>query len=131
LCGVFFFNFHFQFAFYLIDLFNVFPFPWWFWSRFAAAVMSTGPLSQYTEMCNEIAGNIPLLVQLLESEFPPEQVCSMMHQCPASLARKLTLTDCELCVSLVESVIGAAAQGMSVEEITESMNNLCIGECVV
>jgi len=96
-------------------------------------VIAKSPLSKFAEACNQIASNIPLLVQLLEQQLPAEKVCSLIQQCPASQTMAKTVVhhtaysmdSCDVCKEAVALAEYELEQQKTEQEITTLLHELC------
>ncbi len=99
------------------------------------AVIDNSPLKQFGSVCHEIAANIPLLIQLIESEVPPSQVCSLLKFCSSKVLAKAlkvkaaAIDKCTICEEVVGVVEGALQKNSTETEIENLLNGLCSGEC--
>jgi len=90
------------------------------------------PLKQFAPMCHEIAGNVPLLVQLLESQLPPQRVCELLKFCTSTHVTTKAVRsfpslgdDCETCTTIVTLAENALKENGTETEIAELLNSVC------
>lgn len=88
--------------------------------------IGSSPLKEFEAMCEEIAGNIPLLVQLLESKLPPSEVCTLLKMCSSHITFvSEAIDECEICQEAVTLVEDALSQNKTEQEIQEGLEKLC------
>jgi len=95
-------------------------------------LIDNSPLKQFGAVCHQIADNVPLLVQLIESEAAPDVICGLLQFCPAVSAVEIkkvhvahTIDKCTICEQVVSIVESALANNATEQEISNVLNKLC------
>jgi len=94
-------------------------------------VIDNSPLKQFGPICHSIASNIPMLIELIESEVSPDVVCGLLKFCPAmeivrSVSPQLpTIDKCTICEQVVQFAETALLNNATEQEIANVVDKLC------
>ncbi len=86
-------------------------------------------------MCNEIAANIPLLINLLEQKLSPDEICSLLKFCdsskrvPVVSVEAQSVVSCLVCKEIVTLVENKLASNATETEIEDGLQKLCQSKC--
>jgi hypothetical protein len=86
--------------------------------------------------CNELAANVPTIIQLLENKVTPDAICALLGVCTSSPSSSkkapkhspAIVGDCSVCTDVVTTVQYSLSANVSVPDIVAIVDAMCNDE---